>query len=102
METSKPVRSIGYSPRGDYFAVGNDKLSIYKSDEVVHNFEPTFVHHGLRGSINEFDWNQEFPQCIAATCQDIDIENPSHGGLIHIFEPSSIFFDSEDEAIRKI
>ena len=31
-ETEKAVRSIGFSPKGDYFAVGNDKLSFYKTD----------------------------------------------------------------------
>ena len=69
---------------------------------MIENFEPTFLHNGFRGSINEFDWNQEFPRCIAATCQDLDIENPSHGGIVHIFEPSSIFFESKEDALRKI
>lgn len=87
---------------GDYFAVGNDVLSIYKSESGHYEFDPVFIHYGLRGSINEFDWNQEFPRCIASTCQDIDIDNPSHGGLIHIFKPSSVFFDSKEEAIRRI
>ena len=35
LETSKPVRSIGFNLKGDLFAAGNDKLSIFKTAEVV-------------------------------------------------------------------
>lgn len=42
------------------------------------------------------------PMSLAATCQEIDLENPAHGGQIHFFKPSDLFFDSEEEAIRKI
>ena len=42
------------------------------------------------------------PLSIATTCQETDTQNPSHGGLIHFFKPSDIFFDTEEQAIRKI
>ena len=40
--------------------------------------------------------------CMAATCQDTDSENPAHGGLIHFFKPSDIFFESKEDSLQKI
>ena len=32
----------------------------------------------------------------------MDPENPLHGGLIHVFRPSELFFCSRDHALQRI
>lgn len=39
---------------------------------------------------------------IATTCQEVDLENPSHGGQIHFFKPSNLFFEDEETALRRL
>jgi hypothetical protein len=39
---------------------------------------------------------------ITTTCQELDLEHPTHGGQIHFFKPSDIFFEKDERVLKKL
>ncbi len=88
------VMSMAFSPSGEHLGVGSESMYIYRAETLGQGFRACFRHMGLKGIINDFNWNREDSRSLLATCQESEPE----GGLIHMFRPLSLLMMPQDRA----